>query len=138
MHELGKLRAVPMRPEARPGLTARALSSIRSTIMRPIAADVPDLQALDQTARSENAGLPRRPGRLMARAFSAPIESERGSSSLSGRIFATQTGVQFAGKCSKLAPASRPALRQQPGMCCPYARKAIATAARRRVPPAPR
>ena len=48
MHELGKLRAVPMRPEARPGLTARALSSIRSTIMRPIAADVPDLLALDQ------------------------------------------------------------------------------------------
>ena len=48
MHELGKLRTVPMRSEARPGLTARALPPIRSTIMRPITADVPDLRALDQ------------------------------------------------------------------------------------------
>ena len=35
------------------------------------------------------------------RAFSVPIESERGSISLFGRIFATQTGVHFAGKCSR-------------------------------------
>ena len=48
MPELGKLRAVPMRSEARSALTARALSPIRSTIMRPIAADVPELLALDQ------------------------------------------------------------------------------------------
>jgi hypothetical protein len=48
MHEPGKLRAVPTRPEARPGLTARALPPIRSTIMRPIAADVPELRPLDQ------------------------------------------------------------------------------------------
>ena len=79
MHEPGKLRAVPMRPEARSALTARALSPMRSAIMRPIAADVPDLLALDQRRDRANAGLPPRPRQLMA----------------------------------KLAPASRPALRQQ-------------------------
>ena len=35
------------------------------------------------------------------RAFSAPNESERGSNSLLGRIFATRTGIHFAGKCSR-------------------------------------
>ena len=34
------------------------------------------------------------------RASSVPNESERGSLSLLGRIFATQTGIHFAGKCS--------------------------------------
>jgi hypothetical protein len=41
------------------------------------------------------------------RAFSVPIESERGSISLFGRIFATQTGAHFAGKCSMYRGASR-------------------------------
>jgi putative tricarboxylic transport membrane protein len=37
------------------------------------------------------------------RAFSVPIESERGSSSMFNRIFSTQTGSHFAGKCSSWA-----------------------------------
>ena len=37
----------------------------------------------------------------LARPFSVPIESERGSSSLFGRVFATQTGDQFAGRCPR-------------------------------------
>ncbi len=41
-----------------------------------------------------------------ARAFSAPIESERGSNSLFCRIFSTHTGVHFAGKCSDAAASS--------------------------------
>src|SRR5688572_16742879 len=36
-----------------------------------------------------------------SRAFSVPITSERGSISLFGGIFATQTDVPFAGKCSQ-------------------------------------
>ena len=43
---------------------------------------------------------------LSPRAFSVPIESERSSISLFGRIFATQTGVHFTGKCSS-CPAHR-------------------------------
>ena len=39
----------------------------------------------------------------VTRAFSVPIDSERGSKSLLGRIFATQTGIHFAGKCSSRA-----------------------------------
>jgi len=40
------------------------------------------------------------------RAFSVPIESERGSISLFGRIFTTQTGAHFAGKCSSVRAVS--------------------------------
>jgi len=36
-----------------------------------------------------------------ARAFSVPIASERRSSSLFCRVFSTQTGIHFAGKCSR-------------------------------------
>ncbi len=45
---------------------------------------------------------PYRFSREPPRATSAPIKSERGSNSLFSRIFSTQTGVHFAGKCSSL------------------------------------
>jgi hypothetical protein len=50
------------------------------------------LQARDETRRSIRDNL--------ARAFSDPIESDLGSSSLFLRVFLTRTGIHFAGKRS--------------------------------------